>query len=78
MSLNLYKCKIMDLTKLTIEELSHYERLTKIVCAFYENSIKRYDGSIIENEEDEYKKYKSFNDRYRKIQEEIERRIEKI
>ena len=67
----------MDLTKLTIEELSHYERLTKILCAFYENSIKRYDGSIIENEE-EYNKYKSFNDRYRKIQEEIERRIEKI
>ena len=67
----------MDLSKLSIEELLHYEKAAQIVCSRYEKNIKMYDGSLASNGP-EFVKFDTYNKLYIKIFEEIERRLSKI
>lgn len=68
----------MDLSKLTIEELESFERVTRIVCGKYENSIKGYNGGIIEQNAEALNAFDTFNKQYSKIIGEIEKRIKEL
>ncbi len=67
----------MNLEKLSLEDLYYYERLTKVICSIYENSVKNYDGSIRQNSDD-LTKFDEYNKRYRMIVSEIEKRIQQL
>lgn len=67
------KAKI-SLKDLTITELVQYEIATRTLCAKYENSVKNYDGSIL-NDTSEYKQFQRFNNARMEILDEMEKRI---
>jgi hypothetical protein len=67
----------MDLTKLTIEELSSYEKVARVICAKYENATRNYAGSIIDNAV-AFEEFEKYNKKYQKILAEIEKRLEEI
>ena len=49
-----------SLDRLSLEELILCEKAARIICQKYENTVKNYDGSFIQNG-DEYNKFKTFN-----------------
>lgn len=68
--------KTFDKTTLnTINDLLQLEKAAKIICLRYENTIKNYDGSIINNAE--YAKFKKFNEFRNEIINELEKEINK-
>lgn len=68
----------MDLSKLTIEELESYERVTRIVCSKYENAVKGYTGEILGQNHEALESFDVFNKQYSKILSEIEKRIKEL
>lgn len=69
----------MDLKKLSMEELLHYEEAAKIVCTKYEKSASSYmDWKRDSEYDDEQKAFIKANDIYKKIVNEIERRVWEI
>jgi hypothetical protein len=67
----------IDISKLSVEELVHYEEAAKKVILHYENSIKVYDGSIRLNSAD-YEAYEKYNKVYLKILRELENRLSEL
>jgi hypothetical protein len=70
----------MDIKKindLTITELNEYEKACALVCRFYENIIKTYDGNINTNTV-EYKKLQQYNNIRIRIIEAMEEKINKL
>lgn len=68
----------MDLSKLTIEELSRYESVTRILCGRYENAIKNYTGTFGGADHDTLEKFELYSKKYQKIIDEIEKRVENL
>jgi len=66
--------KKIKIEELSISDLIKYETGAEILCKFYENVVKNYDGSVIDNVE-EYKKYTKFNTIYLNIIKELENRL---
>lgn len=66
--------KNIKLSDLSISELVDYEKATKVICSFIENSIKNYDGTIVDNVE-EYQRYTKYNQIYIMILKELEKRV---
>lgn len=50
----------IKLNTLNIEELLNYEKGCNIICKYYENAVKTYDGRINTNSS-EYKKFQEYN-----------------
>lgn len=67
----------IDISKLTIDELVHYEEAAKRVCLRYENNIRVYDGSL-RVDSDDYAKYDKFNQIHLKIIREMENRLSEL
>lgn len=66
--------KKIKIEELSISDLIKYETGAEILCKFYENVVKNYDGSVIDDVE-EYKKYTKFNTIYLNIIKELENRL---
>lgn len=70
----------MDLSKLTLEELLDYERAAHIICSRYEKSSSTYMMDI--NKENQYteeqKMFLKANEIYKKIINEMEKRVWQI
>jgi len=66
--------KSIKLEELSISDLIKYESAAEILCKFYENIVKNYDGSVIDDVE-EYKKYTKYNKIYLSILNELENRL---
>ena len=61
---------------LSMEDLVLLEKMTRLVCAKYENITKRYDGSI-DTSQPKYAAFKKYNDIHNVIIEKMELLINK-
>ena len=63
-----------ELGKINICDLVAYEKVTRLVCMKYENSIKNYDGTLNQDSLD-FSKFEKFNRLRNNILEEMEKRL---
>jgi hypothetical protein len=50
----------VKINNLSVRELLDYEQSCNVICKYYENAIKNYDGSVNTNSL-EYKKFQQYN-----------------
>lgn len=62
---------------LDIISLLKYEEATRIICQRYENSVKRYDGTIA-NDSAEYKNFSKYINLRVSLLNEIEKRLDTL
>lgn len=67
----------MNINKMELRELTDLLNATTLICQNYENSLKRYDGSI-NTSISEYNDFTYFNNIRFAIIKEIEERLRKI
>ena len=52
--------KKINIKDLSVSELLDYEKACSLICKYYENGLKNYDGSVNTNSL-EYKKFQQYN-----------------
>ena len=67
----------MEISKIELRELIDLSNAANLICGNYENSLKRYDGSI-NTSASEYSVFTEFNNIRIGIVKEIEKRLRKI
>ena len=61
----------------SLEELIMLEKMSRIVCTKYENTTKRYDGTI-DNTQNSYNTFVKFNNIHTKIIQQMEDLLNKL
>lgn len=67
----------MNIKEIILRDLLDLEKASSVICKNYENSLKRYDGSI-NTSVSEYNEFNKYNKIRNEIIKEIQKRLQEI